>query len=85
MNGTLADESEFKESSVDKPVLPDWLSRGGAPEAVEVGANLRDRYDKLKVSAGAKCDEVRAISIAVSVWEPTPECKLMLSSVSHHM
>ena len=52
------------ESSVDKPVLPDWLSRGGASEAVEVGASLRERYDKLKVSAGAMCDEVLPTLIA---------------------
>ena len=47
------------ESSVDKPSLPAWLERPGAPEAVEVGADLRGRYDKLKLTAGVKCDEVR--------------------------
>lgn len=54
-------DHEPPESSVDKPTLPDWLQRSGAPEAVEVGANLRGRYNRLKLAAGTKCDEVSGL------------------------
>ena len=39
-------------TSVDKQGLPEWLERSGAPEAIEVGADLRGRYDKLKLDLG---------------------------------
>ena len=39
-------------TSVDKQGLPEWLERSGAPEAIEVGADLRGRYDKLKLDSG---------------------------------
>lgn len=57
------------ESSVDKQVLPDWLERPGAPEAVEVGADLRGRYDKLKVASGAKSDEASQLFERVEAYE----------------
>lgn len=57
------------ESSVDKQVLPDWLERPGAPEAVEVGADLRGRYDKLKVASGVKSDEASQLFERVEAYE----------------
>ena len=39
------------------PVLPDWFDRPGAPEAVEVGADLRNRYNQLAMELGALSDE----------------------------
>jgi len=36
---------QYIESSVDKQVLPDWLERPGAPEAIEDWADLCGRYD----------------------------------------
>jgi len=36
---------QYIESSVDKHVLPDWLERPGAPEAIEDWADLRGCYD----------------------------------------
>ncbi len=44
-------------TSLGKSVLPDWFDRPGAPEAVEVGADLRNRYDRLDVELGALRDE----------------------------
>ena len=54
----LAEQEKSKDlnSSVDKPVLPDWFERAGAPEAVEVGADLRCRYDKLNLDTAARND-----------------------------
>lgn len=49
-------KSDDLNSSVDKPVLPDWLERAGAPEAVEVGADLRSRYEKLNLDTAARSD-----------------------------
>lgn len=40
-----------------RAVLPDWFDRPGAPEAVEVGANLRGRYAGLGVELGARRDD----------------------------
>ena len=57
------------ESSVDNQVLPDWLERPGAPEAVEVGADLRGRYDKLKVASGVKSDEASQLFEKVEAYE----------------
>ncbi len=47
------------ESSVDKLVLPEWLERPGAPEAVVIGQDLRARYGKLGVHVRERTDEVR--------------------------
>ena len=57
------------ESSVDNQVLPDWLERPGAPEAVEVGADLRGRYDKLKLASGVKSDEASQLFERVEAYE----------------
>ncbi len=40
-----------------KAVLPDWLDRSGAPEAVEVGADLRNRYDQLGIELVSRSNE----------------------------
>lgn len=53
----------------EKPVLPDWLERPGAPEVIEVGADLRDRYDKLRLAAGSKCDEASQLIETVLAYE----------------
>lgn len=53
--------------SVEK--LPDWLERPGAPEVIEVGADLRDRYDKLELAAGSKCDEASQLMEKVLAYE----------------
>ena len=53
--------------SVEK--LPHWLERPGAPEVIEVGADLRDRYDKLNVAAGSKCDEASQLMEKVLAYE----------------
>ena len=57
------------ESSVDKQVLPDWLERPGAPEAIEVGADLRGRYDKLRLDSGVKSDEASQLLEQVEAYE----------------
>lgn len=44
-------------SSRRNSVLPDWLDRPGAPEAVEVGADLRNRYDQLRVELDTRTDD----------------------------
>ena len=44
-------------STVDASVLPDWFDRPGATEAVEIGADLRNRYGKLGVEVGAQRTE----------------------------
>ena len=56
-------------SPTDKPVLPDWLERPGAPEVVEVGADLRDRYDKLQLAAAAKFGEASELMEKVLAYE----------------
>ncbi len=33
-------------------ILPDWFDRPGAPEAVEVGADVRNRYGRLGAGLG---------------------------------
>ena len=53
--------------SVEK--LPHWLERPGAPEVIEVGADLRDRYDKLNVAVGSKCDEASQLMQQVLAYE----------------
>ena len=53
--------------SVEK--LPDWLERPGAPEVIEVGADLRDRYDKITLAAGSKCDEASQLMEKVLAYE----------------
>ena len=66
----LCEEHIVKSSrSAEKPVLPDWLERPGAPEVIEVGADLRDRYDKLKLAAGSKCDEASQLMEKVLAYE----------------
>ena len=57
------------ESSVDKQVLPDWLERPGAPEAIEVGADLRSRYEKLKLDSRVKSDEASQLLEQVEAYE----------------
>lgn len=65
-------EEHIKSSSrlsTNKPVLPDWLERPGAPEVIEVGADLRDRYGKLQVAVGARCDEALQLMEKVVAYE----------------
>ena len=49
--------------------LPHWLERPGAPEVIKVGADLRDRYDKLKVAVGSKRDEASQLMQQVLAYE----------------
>lgn len=49
LNTSATEDSSF--------VLPDWLERPGATEAVEVGADLRNRYNQLGLELGARSDE----------------------------
>jgi len=60
---------QYIESSVDKQVLPDWLERPGAPEAIEVGADLRGHYDKLRLDSGVKSDEASQLLEQVEAYE----------------
>ena len=48
---------QYIESSVDKHILPDWLERPGAPEAIEDWADLCGLYDKLRLDSGVNIDE----------------------------
>ena len=66
---SLSPTPQNMESSVDNQVLPDWLERPGAPEAVEVGADLRGRYDKLKLASGVKSDEASQLFERVEAYE----------------
>jgi hypothetical protein len=50
-------ESHLKSDTTDSSVLPDWFDRPGAPEAVEVGADLRNRYSVLGLEVGAQKTE----------------------------
>ena len=53
----LCEEQLSANVSQSKSVLPDWFDRPGAPEAVEVGADLRSRYKQLGVELGMMSDE----------------------------
>ena len=44
-------------STSSSSVLPDWFDRPGATEAVEVRADLKNRYSKLGVEIGTRCGE----------------------------
>ena len=46
-----------KNSSTSNSVLPDWLERPGASEAVGTGANLRNRYNQLSIELCTKMEE----------------------------
>ena len=61
--------SSSSQSPVDKPVLPDWLERPGAPDVIEVGADLRERYGKLELAAGGRCDEASQLMEGVRSYE----------------
>lgn len=68
----LCEEHVLKLSShsvTDESVLPEWLERPGAPEVIEVGADLRDRYDKLRLSACTRCDEASQLVEVVLSYE----------------
>lgn len=52
-------------------VLPDWFDRPGAPEAIEVGADLRNRFDQLSVELGARKDEGSQLLQKVLAYEET--------------
>ena len=57
------------QSSAERDVLPDWFERPGAPEAIEVGADLRNRFDKLEVSVGARNDQASQLLERVLSYE----------------
>ena len=57
------------ESSVDTPVHPEFLKRPGAVEAIEGGAKIRRRFDKLKMEVGQKRDETTQCLQAVLNYE----------------
>lgn len=65
----LCEEHLSDTNAADKLVLPDWLERPGAPEAVGVGADLRDRFSKLKLSIGVHCDEGTQLLQSVLAYE----------------
>ena len=65
----LCEEHLSDTAAADKLVLPDWLERPGAPEAVGVGADLRDRFSKLKLSVGTRCDEGTQLLQSVLAYE----------------
>ena len=72
MSVQLCEEHVIKSSTpsdADKPVLPDWLERPGAPEVIEVGADLRSRYNKLQVAVGARCDQASQLMARVQSYE----------------
>lgn len=57
------------ESSLDVPVHPEFLKRPGAVEAIESGAKIRCRFDKLKMEVGQKQDETTQCLQAVLNYE----------------
>ena len=61
--------SSSAQSPVDKPVLPDWLERPGAPEAIEVGAHLRERFGKLQLAVDTRRDEATQLMEGVELYE----------------
>lgn len=65
----LCEEHLSNTAQEDKLVLPDWLERPGAPEAVEVGGDMRSRFSKLKLSSGARCDEGTQLLQRVLAYE----------------
>ena len=65
----LCEEHLSKPDDERKLVLPDWLERPGAPEAVEVGADLRNRYDQLNASVGKRVDEASQLLASVLAYE----------------
>lgn len=62
----LSSTPPAKDSSV---VLPDWFERPGAPEAVEVRADLQDRYNWLKAKMEDMRDEGKALLGRVTNFE----------------
>ncbi len=65
----LCEEHLAVASEERKLVLPDWLERAGAPEAVEVGADLRNRFNGLKTSLGERVDQATQLLASVLVYE----------------
>ena len=64
------------ESSVDGPdveTLPEWLKRPGAPKAVLIGADLRERYSKLLSRVVAVSDEGTQLLERVRSYESSYE------------
>ena len=62
-------QGSMLESSVDTPVHPEFLKRPGAVEAIEGGAKIRRRFDKLKMEVGQKRDETTQCLQAVLNYE----------------
>lgn len=66
-------QHETKESAVrpssDTTDLPEFLKRPGVFEAMRVSVGLRDRFDRLKISAQEKEDEMEQCLQAVQSYE----------------
>ncbi len=65
----ICEEHLSKANEERKLVLPDWLERPGAPEAVKVGVDLRDRFDGLQASLGDRLDQATQRLASVLAYE----------------
>ncbi len=65
----LCEEHLAVTSDEQKLVLPDWLERAGAPEAVEVGADLRYRFGQLKTGLVGRVDQATQLLASVLSFE----------------
>ena len=65
----LCEEHLSTQAARGNSILPDWFDRPGAPEAVEVGADVRNRYGQLSADLGTMCEDGTQLLQKVLAYE----------------